>query len=433
MLEEKNYDRKAAVTALDSCDVDTFKWIIENNYVSVDDYLLIDIIKQWPNCAKQSAISPEFVYKNFTDNVEDSEAHMIRFMRNNSHMVKDLVEQLIYYQIWRVYTPNLKRQWLDTSVRMKRFRNLVNKIDGDAHLAFLLKKNNAFRLMEYCIEKNDAELTGLVCKYGYFRGEIYDFEDIWNRAWEAFTDNEHNIEILSELFQDDRFVATVSTILLWKMLIFGISYVSVRDKAREMLGVRLKRNREFEKVLHSILVELKVSHIEILCDVVDETHCSRMIKRMISWWLPRGHKLKKLLKNRQKFSINTLRATLISFYSYKLTTEGIWYEIRFGKPGTSNFIRDAPDFKLFAAPKHKLSTDGKAIYSKTRFIVLPTSAPSDELIYIVTKSNEVYGLLIVEEILDMGYKFMGLYEIDRNTYKKHIHNRSESIKQNFYV
>lgn len=58
-------DRKISAAALKSCNIHMLKWIIENNFVSVDDYLFTHIISQWNICAKKNCTNTRICFQKF--------------------------------------------------------------------------------------------------------------------------------------------------------------------------------------------------------------------------------------------------------------------------------------------------------------------------------------------------------------------------------
>lgn len=348
---------------------------------------------------------------------------------------------MIYYHLWHFYMPNLKVV-LDKLPIMKSFRFdiLFDMFNNDKRHELLLRMNDAFAIMKYFLKKPDNAKISLVLRYGYFNGEIHEFEDIWELAWKLYIVDVHKADrfysmstdyisrglSLESMFLDSRFVERIPVLLLWDMLIFPKILVSSMGRiASKIFRRRLRKKKELQILLDHFLVDLKVSDIEKLCSIFfSQLECSGFVRNILTQSLLVEKKLAQMMLDRTRYlSPNTLRAVLICSYINKSVKKGISYKVSF----TKDPIKNSPEFSLAPTKSGKMD-------------ILPGEQLPPELDRVVDKWTinrsrsiiEASGILIIEEFLNMGYRCVGFYELENNEirYKK---DYSESIKQNFYI
>jgi hypothetical protein len=451
-VSRRNVTYTIAKFAIKYCNVTAFKWLLENSHVIVDDAMLIDIIKKWPECAKNGAGSIEFVVKDYTKG-HDPKAHIMKFLaKNNLETVVFVyfLEQMIYYGIKEDYlydmVPFIAAEvtlLLKSYQECKKIYKLPYGYNGFKIIDYLLKNASCFQVYSFWPDY----FVDLIMKYSHFKGEAFEIDDTWNNVWEHFVKHKTGGYLLERLLLHDLFRTNVSTIFLWKILIHiqntGMSLSIMEDdemglsfrfaiRVDELINTKIQQPNELEKLVrYAASVELRPAYIELLCGIVSKANCSKMIQKIIDWFLPREHKLRNILQlpkivNRnmtefdvmdpppRKYSVDTLRATLISFYTYELleTQEGKTYQVDFSKD-------DEVMWNVLEGS------------SNLRVRLVPNYSPPDNMVDLIEESADLYGIFVIEKLLQRGYKFTGLYIIDEN-YDKTLHQKSESIKRKVY-
>lgn len=446
---------------LKHCNITAFKWLLENSHVTIDDAMLIEIIKKWPECATKGAGSIEFVLKEFTKG-HNPQHRIMEFFEENKLETKILAnffEQVIYYGIKEDYV--IKAGLSYYGIKENDYRHIeiakvvsLSKTYVEYKPFYRLLRQfqyNGFKIIDHLL-KNVPSFTwpfyfvDLIMKYSHFKGEMFEIDDIWNNVWENFVQNKTGAYLLSRLLSHVLFRTNISIILLWKMVIyFTITDMSLFSedndinitiglslKADDLINTKIQQPGELEKLVrYAGTVELRPMYIELLCDIISKGNCSKMVKQIIDWFLPREHKLRDILRlpkivNRnptefdvidpppKNYSVDTLRATLISYYTYELleTQEGKTYQVDFSKDGDvmCNVLEGS---------------------SKLRVRLVPNYSPPDDMVDLIEESANLYGIFVIEKLLQRGYKFTGLYIIDEN-YDKTLHEKSESIKRKVF-
>lgn len=449
-MSARNAKYTMGETTIKYCNITAFKWLLENSYLVVDDAMLIKIIKKWPECATNGAGSIDFVMKEFTKG-QDPEARILKFFNENKleiDVLGNFFEQMIYYGIKEDYISKadlvyygIDEKDLNRNVEIskiiylsksyeefKKFYKLPFQYDGFKIIDHLIKNAPSFTWPSYFVD--------LIMKYSHFKEEAFEFDDMWNNVWEHFVKYKRSKYLLQELLNWDIFRANVSIILLWKMVIhFETTNTSLSGFSAtidELINTKIQQPGELEKLVrYASTVELRPIYIELLCDIVSKGNCSKMVKQIIDWFLPREHKLRDILRlpkivNRnptefdvinpppKNYSVDTLRATLISYYTYELleTQEGKTYQVDFSKD-------DDVMWNVLEGS------------SKLRVRLVPNYSPPDDMVDLIEESANLYGIFVIEKLLQRGYKFTGLYIIDEN-YDKTLHEKSESIKRKVF-
>jgi hypothetical protein len=448
------------------CNITAFRWLLENSHITIDDAMLIEIIKKWPECATKGAGSIEFVLKEFTKGHNPQHRIMEFFEENKleTSVIANFFEQVIYYGIKEDYVIKAGLSYYGIKENDYRYLNRHIEIAKVVSLSKtyveykpfyrLLRQfqYNGFKIIDHLL-KNVPSFTwpsyfvDLIMKYSHFKGEMFEIDDIWNNVWENFVQNKTGEFLLTALIRHHLFRTNISIILLWKMLIHTDTHkpksLGGLDDLGELpfkfffeidveINMKIQQPGELEKLVrYAGTVELRPMYIELLCDIISKGNCSKMVKQIIDWFLPREHKLRDILRlpkivNRnptefdvidpppKNYSIHMLRATLISYYTYELleTQEDKTYQVDFSKDGDVmwNVLEGS---------------------SKLRVRLVPNYSPPDSMVDLIEESANLYGVFVIEKLLQRGYKFTGLYIIDEK-YDKTLHEKSESIKRKVF-
>lgn len=475
-MSARNAKYAMAKTTIKYCNITAFKWLLENSHVTIDDAMLIEIINKWPDCATKGAGSIEFVIKEFTKGHNPQHRIMEFFEKNKlaAKILANFFEQVIYYGIKEDYVIKAGLSYYGIKENDYRYLNRHIEIAGVVALSKVYEEYkpfyrllrqfqyNGFKIIDHLL-KNVPSFTwpwyfvDLIMKYSHFKGEMFEVDDIWNNAWEKFVQNktEALLHLLFKLLHCDILRTNVSIILLWKILIYDAHTLwsdhgdldtlshPLFTETYGLINYKIQQPSELEKLVRYVsTVELRPIYIEVLCEIISKPNCSKMVKQIIDWFLPREHKLRNILQlpkivNRnptefdvidpppKTYSIDMLRATLISYYTYELleTQEDKTFIVDFGDDDGNvlcSVTEGSSHMRVTVVPYYSSWFS----WSKTE--------EEETLTAIAEYATEAYGLFVIEQLLIKGYKYMNLQIIDKKTKEQHLHEKSESIKRKVF-